>query len=259
MSRQAFFTFESTKMPPTKLPASDQNTFKKAGLSVTSPKDNLNRQEVSVQVGQAIMVFYIGGAGDKESYYGTGPYGNIDEVRKHCDLIFKSLRVQNLYFTDYLGYNEVCGKGDVQKHVIEKIPDKMMPVYIVGHSLGGWNGAHLSRILNEHGYNVEMLITLDPVGEGFGVHAISDLYGKYPRPVAKFWINIRADKAIREMDGSDGIALVGGQWTVKEGPNLNFVADIHHANALKMFLVPLTGKASARDYFYASVKKTAFP
>jgi hypothetical protein len=111
-------------MPPTKLPASDQDTFKKAGLSVTSPKDNLNRQEVSVQVGQAIMVFYIGGAGDKESYYGTGPYGNIDEVRKHCDLIFKSLRVQNLYFTDYLGYNECAEKVTYRNMSSKRFPAK---------------------------------------------------------------------------------------------------------------------------------------
>lgn len=242
-------------MPTSPDPIPARDAFKKVGVSTTSTTDNTTRKRVAVEVGSPVIVFYIGGAGDKESYYGSAPFGNIEEVRDHCDPLFKNLRSKNMYYTEYLGYNEVCGDSHVTENVIKKIPGKSVPIYIIGHSLGGWNGAHLSEILSERGYQVEMLITLDPVGEGWGVHVISDLQEKYPKPVAKFWINIRADKQLREMDGSDGIAWMGGQWTLKEGPNLNYVANIHHANALKMFIVPLTGKASARDYFYASVKK----
>lgn len=31
------------------------------------------------------MAFFIGGAGDKESYYFSGPYGNIDDARAPFD------------------------------------------------------------------------------------------------------------------------------------------------------------------------------
>jgi thioesterase domain-containing protein len=81
-------------------------------------------------------------------------------------------------------------------------PGKNAPIYIIGHSLGGWNGANLSRLLSVRGYAVEMLNTIDPIGEGWGVYTISNLHGQYPKPVTKFWINMRVEKPLREMDGS---------------------------------------------------------
>ncbi len=221
--------------------------------------DKQKNEAYVAKPGRPVMVLFIGGAGDKESYYGSGPNGNIEDVLNHCNTLFKTLLEQNLYFTKYLGYNEVCGDRDIQKNVIQHIPDKRMPIYIVGHSLGAWNGAHLSGILNELGYHIEMLITLDPVGQGIGVNTFSDLHRKEPAPAAKFWINIRAKRQRGQMDISDRVAMIGGQWMVTEGPHLNYIVDVHHALALTMFATPLKGKAGARDYFYQSVKKITAP
>jgi pimeloyl-ACP methyl ester carboxylesterase len=113
-----------------------------------------------------VVVFFIGGAGDKESYYFAGAYNNIQLAYNHFrDRVDKAGHL-DFYSSHYLGYSDVRGGWDIDKYVYKGIPDKSAPVYIVGHSLGGWNGAHLSKILSEKGYKVEMLITLDPVGEG---------------------------------------------------------------------------------------------
>lgn len=227
------------------------NKPKTAGASQTTPTDIKKRKVVPVKIPQPVIVFYIGGAGDKEKFYGTGPYGNVLEIKVKCDESFKELVKHRLYFTEYLGYNEACGEDDVQKNIIDKIPNLATPVYIIGHSLGGWNSAHVSAILSKKGYSVEMLITLDPVGAGL-VQMVSNIYWTTPVPKSKFWINIRAEA--KDTDASDVIANAGGQWTVKTGPNLNYIAPIHHANAYKMFVVAL-GKTSARDLFYASIIK----
>ncbi len=225
------------------------NKPKTAGVSQTTPTDIKERRVVTVKILQPVIVFYIGGAGDKDEFYGTGPYGNVLEIKDKCDESFKALYNHKLYFSEYLGYNEACGEDDVKANVIDKIPNLHTPVYIIGHSLGGWNSAHLSAILSDKGYTVGMLITLDPVGSGL-VQLVSNIYLSTPVPKAKFWINIRAEA--KDTDVSDVIANAGGQWTVKKGANLNYIAPIHHANAYKMFVIAL-GKNSARDHFYASI------
>lgn len=229
--------------------------LRNVGSSTTSPVDQQQRKEILVTVRPCAIVFFIGGAGDKESYYGTGPFHNIREVRDYCDPAFEVLKSLDLYRAFYLGYNEVCGEADLKKNVLDAIKNKASPVYIIGHSLGGWNGAHLSGILSEKGYSVEMLITLDPVGQGIGVHTISDLYRGIPAPAAQFWINIRAEKEEEKRDMSDYVAKAGGQWIVKTGPHLNYIAKYHHASALNMFVVPLKDKKSAANHFIASVAK----
>ncbi len=220
---------------------------------MTTVNTNANRQPEPP--GRAVIAFYVGGAGDKESYFGNGPNHNIRDVALHCDELFAQAKAKHLYFTEYLSYNEVCGERDIQQNVLSKIANKSMPIYIVGHSLGGWNGAHLSGILNDRGYNVEMLITLDPVGLGMTVNTVSDLHKCLPQPAAKFWVNVRANQQRRDMDLSDKVAWTGGQWIVKEGPHLNYIVKVHHAWALTMFAAPLKDKMGARDYMLQSVKK----
>ena len=68
--------------------------------------------------------------------------------------------------------------------VTNKIADKDIPIYIVDHSLGGWNGAHLSQILADKGYKIKILVTLDPVGVGTIVRTISSVYFGTPNPKA---------------------------------------------------------------------------
>lgn len=88
-----------------------------------------------------------------------------------------------------------------------------------------------------------MLVTLDPVGEGFMVTAAPDIYSRSAHVAAKTWINIRAEAKTRE--GSDIIADLGGQWEVENGPTMNAVVDVSHANAVHMFYAPLNEGPSA--------------
>lgn len=221
--------------------------------STTTPTDNKKRTEVKVAAKEKVVVFFIGGAGDKETYYFSGPYHNIREAQEVFDPKVKDLATRSLYESVYLSYAEAKGDGDILTNVLAKIPGKKTPVYIVGHSLGGWNGAHLSGILTNRGYDVEMLITLDPVGEGALVYVGSDIYRTKPKPSSKFWINIRATP--KKPDQSDGVAEFGERWTVHTGPQLNYIADVNHYNARKMFLAPLKDKKSAADLMYESIRK----
>jgi pimeloyl-ACP methyl ester carboxylesterase len=218
--------------------------YKDAGQSTTTSVENKKRTEIPVKVKEKVVAFFIGGAGDKESYYMSGPYHNIRDALQVLDESIFDLIKRQLYEAVYLSYAEARGAEDVKNNVISRIPSKKSPVLIVGHSLGGWNGAHLSSALSSSGYDVEMLITLDPVGEGALVYIGSDIYRKPPTPLAKFWINIRAEP--KKPDASDAVAEFGERWVVKAGPQLNYVADVNHYNAKRMFLAPLKdGKSAA--------------
>lgn len=198
-----------------------------------------------------VVVFFIGGAGDKESYYMAGPYNNIEDVFDNFDNRMKRSGRYDFYQSHYLGYGDVRGDNDIDKNVYKGIPDKSMPVYIVGHSLGGWNGAHLSKILSEKEYKVEMLITLDPVGEGALVWLGSDIYFSKPEPVSGYWINVRAKP--KRPNGSDSIANFGEQWEISSGPDVNANMDVNHASALGMFVNAVRDGASASDILFESI------
>lgn len=198
------------------------------------------------------VVFFIGGAADQESYYFQGANRNVDYARAFLDdkigtnktLLAKTSIVSK-------GYNTAKGTGDIQTHFIDNIPNKSCPIYIVGHSLGGWNGAHLSRILSEAGYIVKFLVTLDPVGQGFLVWLGSDIYLSEPSPVAETWINILADS--KNPDSSDSVADFGERWIICAGPTTNKTANIHHASADRMFIEPVQGTKSACDLIFESI------
>jgi pimeloyl-ACP methyl ester carboxylesterase len=202
-----------------------------------------------------VVAFFIGGAGDKESYYGAGPYNNILFAKQFFDSLVKDIEVLNLYKSYYRGYNEARGEDDIKNQFTKFITDKSTPIYLVGHSLGGWNGAHLSQTLTDDGYTIEMLITLDPVGNGPGVYLISDIYFTKPKPRYKFWINIRAESKFVDTDFSDLVANVGEQWAVNSGPNINSTVEINHLYAKTIFRHPIKDGKSAAAYMLESVRK----
>jgi pimeloyl-ACP methyl ester carboxylesterase len=230
-----------------------KHAFKPAGTSTTTTIENKRRTEIAVKVKKKVIAFWIGGAGDKESYYFSGPFHNVRDARDLFESKIVDLEKRDLYSSYYLDYSEAKGFLDVKEYATGNIPDKTTPVYIVGHSLGGWNGAHLSAVLSKKGYNVEMLITLDPVGEGALVYVGSDIYRSKPEPASKFWVNIRATP--KKPDQSDSVAEFGERWTVTSGPALNYIADINHYNAKKMFLAPLKDTKSAADLMHESIRK----
>lgn len=199
-----------------------------------------------------VVAFFIGGAGDKESYYFSGtPHGNVTVAQAELDSRIANAGKGEFYQSHYLGYNEVRGEDDIQEKVLNVIPSKSTPIYIIGHSLGGWNGAHLSQILSDKGYDVAILVTLDPVGEGFWVWLGSDIYRTTPTPKAQFWINIRATPT--KPDQSDGVADLGEQWIVTKGPNMNYTIDANHYNAGIMFRSRLGQGPSAADLVFNAI------
>ncbi len=207
---------------------------------------------LNVKNSDKTVVFFIGGAADKSSYgIVFKPNQNILPVKKHLDRKILNKIDYNSY---YLGFDEVYDvpsqTNRLEENVLQYL-DKNSSIYIVGHSLGGWNGAHLSQILTDKGYNVEMLITLDPVGEGFLVYMASSIYKNKPKPKAKFWINILADPL--KPDESDDVAELGERWKIVSGTNINVKLDKHHEEADGMFRSIIKDKKSSCDFIEQSI------
>lgn len=201
---------------------------------IVMPYLNEETEDVSVLtvVQKKIAVLFIGGAADKNEFFKIEP---TNLIKKGVMKFFLSW-IKDMKFiisnTLYLGFDEVFRDEHISKLCIT-IGSTDTPVYIIGHSLGGWNGAHLSQILTDKGYNVEMLITLDPVGEGAMVWAVSELHYELPSPKAKYWINISASPD--DSDISDLIADIGERWIPEKGPNINYITKANHARVDQMF------------------------
>jgi len=226
------------------------------GKSSTSPIDQRKRKEVKVHVRKKVAIFYIGGAGDKRKFvplpeFIAGPFRNILDAKSQVDLRTIEIRKKKLLVDFWRGYYEIFGEKNIEKNIIQYIPDISVPIIIIGHSLGGWNGAHLSSILSKKGYSVEMLVTLDPVGQGNIVSATSDIYNEVPTPIANYWINILANPKADNF--SDFIADFGEQWNIKSGPQINSTVDVNHADAGIMFRLPISEKKSALDLVHKKI------
>ena len=177
------------------------------------------------------VAFFIGGAGDKKKYSGSGP---TEIVKDQVSKPFETIAPKNDYVGYYLGYYEIYKKTNIDSNVIAYLKDKISyQVYIIGHSLGGWNGAHLYEKLQNEGYNVKVLITIDPVGTKRGVTAVSDIYYDYPNPISSFWLNTKTEPDENDVD--DYIAFSGGQWEPSEGVLVNYTSKLHHRQAGKLF------------------------
>lgn len=202
-----------------------------------------------------VVVFFIGGAADKTDYgIIFGPDQNILPAKKHLDSQILNRVDYNSY---YLGFEEVYDSPNplspsrIEENVINYINENSS-IYIVGHSLGGWNGAHLSQILTDKGYNVEMLVTLDPVGEGFLVYLGSSIYWTDPTPKAKYWINVLANPS--NPDQTDAIAEFGIKWNVNNKADINAEMDVNYRNAPKMFESIVKNKKSCQQMVLDSIK-----
>ncbi|VVP20446.1 alpha/beta hydrolase [Pseudomonas fluorescens] len=228
------------------------NNYKLHKEHALTDKKDVSVKAVPVESTKAI-VFFIGGAGDKESYYFSGPFENVNEAKTVFDKRNLDLEKVGKYKSEWLGYNEVRGKKDIQKNVLNIIPYKSCPIYIVGHSLGGWNGAHLTSVMSEWGYKINMLVTLDPVGEGALVWVGSDIYADKPTPVTEYWINIKAMPS--RPDQSDSVADFGEKWQVVSGPNINVNMDTNHANAPAMFTRAIAQGKSVSDLMFEAINK----
>ncbi len=242
------------------------NILDTSSVKKKTTKDNAGenvKRTVIIPTPKAI-IFFIGGAGDKKRYLGAGPNYNIiyayDEYvkRKNKDLTEKQKKlIIDKKSISYLGYYEVFGDINIQNNVINQIPSKHTYVYIIGHSLGGWNGAHLASKLSTDGYKIKMLITLDPVGERKIMSFFSDIYFWQPKNIqAEIWINIRCNG--ENYDISDFIADLGNQWEPpKEGCTYNVDTKVNHLDA-KLILKSIVNdktKETGLDLLIKSLKE----
>jgi hypothetical protein len=198
------------------------------------------------------VAFFIGGADDKERLF-IGPTNIIeDSVRIPFNNELKRALGEtrySYYSSYYLDYSEANGGMDVLK-LRRLIPNRKAIIYIVGHSLGGWNGAHLSRTLDALAYDVKMLITLDPVGE-FAKFAF-DIPVAKPNPAAEFWINIRAQPTDFNWAG-DLVSRLGNRWEPDSPPDISYECDTSHDYAGTMFFQKMTDNKSAADRMLESI------
>ena len=181
---------------------------------------------------QSINLF-IGGAGDFERFYVYGPRNFIlKDVKIPFEKIIEAQKISN-YQSQYLSYKDL--KRDTIWNLLPN-PETCI-VNLVGYSFGGWNAAHFSKVLNEKHYEVNLLITLDPVGVNAQTLFKRALFGDLPQPIAKQWINITSISKKWCIDNL--IAVIGGRWI----PNLQSNIVFHETNAShvevgKMFFNP---------------------
>ncbi|MDV7210198.1 alpha/beta hydrolase [Azotobacter beijerinckii] len=197
------------------------------------------------------LALFIGGAGDKKPYYLAGPYRNICYAQAPFDRRIEEAGHTDGYQSLYLGYHEVWSASAIGRLVVTEVHDKTTPIYIVGHSIGAWNGAHLSQRLSEWGYRVEMLVTLDPVGSGLLVRLGSRIPYHRPAPRSRCWINVRAEPG--RSNASDLVAQLGRKWHVAGEPDIDEALDTNHANAWALFCKPLHDGRSAADRMFESI------
>lgn len=215
----------------------------------SAPKDRGTGTAVGPE--RRALALFIGGAGDKKSYYLAGPYRNMAYALAAFDQRIDEAGLADGYQSLYLGYHEMWSAIDIGRLISTEIHDKDTPIYIVGHSLGAWSGAHLSQRLSEWGYRVEMLVTLDPVGSGLLVRLGSRIPYHRPAPRSGFWINVRAEPG--RSNTSDLVAQLGRKWHVAGEPNLDEALDANHANAWALFCNPLHDGRSAADRVFVSI------
>ena len=209
---------------------------------------------LKVRNSDKVVVFFIGGAADKDTFIFQGPNGNILPSKKLIDKYIKDFVDYNSYYLDFRdGYSNPLSTGETRfDHNIIKNISKDSLIFIIGHSLGGWNGAHLSQILTDKGYKVEMLITLDPVGINLSKTATVPIYFTIPSPKCKFWINVLA--APTKPDDSDTVANLGGRWIImSEKPNINVKLNVNHANSDSMFTNKIFNNKSCFDILLQSI------
>ncbi len=197
------------------------------------------------------VALFIGGAGDKKAYYLAGPYRNIAYALTAFDQRIEEAGLADGYQSLYLGYHEVWSASAIGRLLAAEVHDQSTPIYIVGHSLGAWSGAHLAQRLSEWGYRVEMLVTLDPVGSGLLVRLGSRIPYHRPAPHCHCWINVRAEPG--RSNASDLVAQLGRKWHVAGEPDLDEALDTNHANAWALFCTPLHDGRSAADCMFESI------
>ena len=197
-----------------------------------------------------LYTIFIGGAGDHESfwyifpnhkvvqYYATNYFHSKLANHFQSKLKVNESRAQQLatFSVKYYGYNQIDRAYDNAIRFLKLFPTAN--VNIVGHSLGGWQAAHLAQRLNEFKCNsVANLITLDPVSTIYSWNPAGSIKFKGPKTTGPNWINIRAESSSFYPGWNNIVANSGGQWNPSSSglnPTYNYQIEADHIAIRKM-------------------------
>lgn len=254
-------------------------------------------------------MLFVGGAADKESFLWGNvtlpfidkwPHYTVKKLARYfnnklkravtaryfdCSASTVQFSYEQSYQFEYLSYTEIFFESlrniapkqnkqitiedDHFARIRNNIGDNTH-VYIVGHSLGGWNCAHLSYLLSTQGIRVAGLITLDPVGTGnhdvpFSGTVIkqAQIYKYDPIPVADVWFNVQAlhvsviEKKLSKV-WDDWVAWAGGQWLIDQQfdsvhQQFNIITDYSHIQVNEMFNEPSAMGESASSWLLKQI------
>ncbi|MBX7494541.1 RHS repeat-associated core domain-containing protein [Qipengyuania sp. 6B39] len=100
------------------------------------------------------------------------------------------------------------------RQALRDAADRGEKIIIVGHS---WGGARAIKAIESSGVKVDLLVTVDPVGNDFS---------SIPTDQIDHWINIEANP--QERDWSDTIASIGGKTRGTGQADVNMTFDRNH-------------------------------
>ncbi|WP_438002367.1 hypothetical protein WMF26_24955 [Sorangium sp. So ce185] len=196
-----------------------------------------------------IRAFFIGGAADAVKFKALrfaprvfGPTHIMGYVKNESDARLRDIVANHDYQSYYHGYEDFHPEdredvftpdAQIGTVVESRIPTRDTAVYVIGHSLGATNGVHVVLHLLRKGFNVVMLVTLDPVS---GINLYRVYEARTPQHSGPFeWINISARSDLK--DGSDGVAGAGAPWDLSgaSSVDVNVLRNLHHGEARRMF------------------------
>lgn len=197
--------------------------------------------------------FFIGGASDKNRFWGIAPATNLirDQlIAKYIKAIRSgaigcSEAMQGL--SNYFGYDEMDTLFQAIQAIVKNNPK--IAIRLVGHSLGAWQAAKMTERLAQAGISTALLITIDPVGIGYFMNFPGGQYS-LPRPIAKVWVNLAANHTI-QYQRDDAVADAGIRWHpwrdtgLKNQPTHDIATPYSHADVWLMMTFPgTTGKSA---------------
>ena len=201
-----------------------------------------------------LYTVFIGGAADAEPFLGQGPTGIMQDVRrdfrdKYLQPYFENAgysqdRARQLASRNarYYGFHELHLMLADAKMYLSTQGNENAKINIVGHSLGGWQAAHLAQQLEEWRCgSVGVVTTLDPVGVRYRYNLAGSINFKTPNPKYKTWVNIRAEA--KDTSINDVIANLGGQWNPSSlNPTYNYTLEVDHVYARTMFTTKIPNR-----------------
>lgn len=197
-----------------------------------------------------LYTIFIGGAGDHERFWHVFP--NHGAVKDYAQIDFNSILTGHfqtklnvnksradrlaIFNIKYYGYNEIDAAYDAAIRGLKNFPT--LKINVVGHSLGGWQAAHLAQRLNEFKCDtVANLITLDPVGEIYSWNPAGSIKFRSPNTTGSTWTNIRAESSSMYPGWNNIVANAGGQWNPSNSglsPTYNYQIEADHLAIRKM-------------------------